>query len=476
MSDLGKKTKRAFIWDFSGTVLSGVFNFGISVVLARLLLPTEFGTVAIALAFVGLSNVFVEGGLSKALIQKKDFTDLHFSSVFYFNITVGFILTGLSFFLAPSISKLFQVEELELVMQIISPVFLLNSTQVIQTTWFQKQLNFKPLALWQLISALVGGGVGVVFAVNGFGASSLALQHLAAALVLSIALWSTSSFRPKRSFSLKSIRELNKVGGYILMNNIVSNLFTRLDVFIIGKLFQVELLGLYTRAISLRNVVTTYSSNTFQKVFFPVLSELQSEKERFNSVYLKVVSLIAIASFLISGCLFILSDVLIVSLYGSNWTGAIPYFQILILSACTFPLNLMVVNAFNSVGKSKENFWFGLIRKVLRLLSFLVLLLYGIEYFLWTSVFLRYSMTIFNVFLLGRYVRVPVADQLADLLIPAVPFIAFILYIKFAPQAFGIGDLPMAFLFVVSFLIWNMLFRTSGLQYFMELYNNRTRR
>ncbi len=372
MTSLKQRTFKAIVWDLLGRFLTQGSSFILTIILARLLAPEEFGIVAMAMAFISISNVFIDFGFSSALIQNQNNSSLTYSSVFYFNVFAGLIITSVIFLLAPFIGQFYHDESIVSLVRWLSLVFLFNSFNRVQNTILTKELNFKSLSLRLLIASVLGGIGGVILAYHDFGVYSLVFQTLTTALFSTILLWSTSSWKPDLNFSFSEVKKLIGFSSFAFFERLINNIFMRLDVLLIGKIFTPLTVGFYTRASSLKDQVTKYSSTSITRVFYPVLSSLQSDEAEFKRIYFRLISVIVFLSFGLSGILFILGEDIIIFLFGIKWMPSVLMFKLLVLTSCNQPLNSMMWNAIMSKGKSKENFYFGLLKKSVGIIPFFI--------------------------------------------------------------------------------------------------------
>lgn len=394
MTTLKKKSAVAFAWDMGGTLVNQGSGFVISIFLARLLDPAEFGLVGMAMVFISISQVFIDVGFASALVQNKHNTKLTYSSVFYLNLAAGILLTTIFYFIAPLIGNFYENEQITDLVKWLSLIFVFNSLNIVQAAILQRELNFKILTIRSSVAAIAGGIVGITCAFSGLGVYSLVAQSLTGALLGTILLWSTSDWKPDLKFSWLELKKLTGFSSYVFTDRFISTIFQRLDILLIGKLFSPAILGFYTRAVSLKDIVARYSSSSLTKVFYPVLSSVQDDTQAFNKIYLKVVSVIAFLSFGITGVLYVLGKDIILILFGDKWLPSVAIFQVLIIGACNYPVNSMMVNAFMSKGKSRENFWIGIFRKSVRIIPLLIAYFYGLFEFTVAVVAVSYVLTI----------------------------------------------------------------------------------
>ena len=223
---LKSKTARGFAWNFGGTLMRQGITFLVSIFLARILSPEEFGLVGMAMVFLTISQVFIDVGFASALIQSQDTTSLTYSSIFYLNVALGLILTGLLYFAAPLVGAFYNNDKITDLVRWLSPVFFFNSLDVVQMTILRKELNFKALTIRTFISVIAGGVAGIIAALFGLGVYSLVIQNIITAIVGTISLWSTSTWRPDLKFSMQEVRKLTGIIKFFLFEFCFKWVFT----------------------------------------------------------------------------------------------------------------------------------------------------------------------------------------------------------------------------------------------------------
>ena len=462
MSSLKKRSATAFAWDIGGTIVRQGSGFVISIFLARLLSPEEFGLIGMALVFISISQVFIDVGFSSALIQNKDNTNLTYSSVFYLNFFAGIVLTAVFYFAAPYIGAFYENPQITELVRWLSLIFVFNSLNLVQQAILQKKLNFKVLTLRMVIASAVGGVLGVIFAFQGFGVYALVVQQISTAILSTILLWSTSGWKPDLKFSMAEVKKLTGFSTFVFFDRFVSTIFQRLDVLLIGKIFSPATLGFYTRAVSLKDQVTNYSSSSLTKVFYPVLSGLQDDQKEYSRIYFKVLSVISFISFGLTGALYILGAELIILLFGAKWHPSIAIFQVLILAVCNRPLNSMMVNAFLSKGKSKENFTIGVFRKILRVIPLIIAYQYGIFEFTVAVVIVSYFLTIINILFLKKYLDLSIWSHFKKIFEGIIPVIVFIIAFHSINLEVLSQKLILAASFIVFYILYNNFLQVEG--------------
>jgi len=463
LSSLKRKSAVALAWDFGGLLAKKGFGFVISIFLARLLTPEDFGVVGMAMVFIAISQVFVDVGFSSSLIQRSDCTDLTYSSVFYFNIVSGSLLTLIFFFTAPLIGDFYNNDQITLIVKWLSLSFLLNSFNQVQSAILKKELNFKVLSLRLVFASAIAGTIGIIAAYNGLGVYALVIQSLSSAVLSTILLWSISNWKPSFRFSIKELKSLTGFSVYVFLDSITSTFFNKMDVLFVGKVFSSATLGFYSRAESLNSQISTFTSTSLIKVFFPVLSSLKDADKDFKRVYFKVVSLICFLSFILSGILYALAEPLIIGLFGEKWHFSVAIFQILVFKSFNVPLNGIMLNALLGKGKAKENFRIGIIRKVLRASPIIIGWYYGLMAFVWGVTIISFVLTFFNIVFLNRYVNISIYYHLRKIIEGIIPFILFVFTINYFELTTYKELMVSSIIYVIFYLLYATVIKMDGL-------------
>lgn len=382
MSDLKKQSYKAFAWDFTGKIAGQSVGFIISIFLARILSPEDFGLLAMVTVVIGLSGSLVDMGLGTALIQRKEVTDAHYGSVFFFNITVGLLLTGLLFFAAPLVGLFYKNDELIAIAQAMSVLFILNSIGNVIRIKLRKDLEYGIPTRAGLVAAVISGAVGVTMAFQGFGVWSLVGQSLLNPVISNVYLFYVVKWRPKLIFQLNALRDLWGFGFRMFLSGMLDSIFTNADSLIIGKLFPPATLGHYFRARSLNYYVINYSSGSIMSVLFPAFSKVQHDRERFKEMIFNGYHLINLLAFFFTGLFFVIGTDLIILLFGEKWQASIPLFQLIIIVAFGYPLSSLLVNIISASGNSKAFLKLEIIKKVFFGLSLAIGFIWGIEGYL----------------------------------------------------------------------------------------------
>lgn len=455
MDNLRVRATKAMLWDLLGNYGGQLTAFILSIFLARLLSPEEFGLVGMSLVFIGMLEIFKDFGFGSALIQSNQNTSLTYSSVFYFSVLSGIVFTVLIFLSAPLIADFFNRSEIVILVQLLSVTFFISSLNIVQLTILRKRLDFKIITLRNLTSQVISGLVAVVLAFNGFGVYSLVVQQLLSAIIATILLWKLSDWKPTMEFSFKELKKLTSFSLYVFLANSVDRMLHQFDTVVIGKLFTPTTLGYYTRANSLNRMVIINSSRSISRIFYPTLAEIKSDPERFEKIYLKVINVVSSIAIFLTGLFYLIGEELIIGLFGLKWKASVPIFQVVILKGFTFPLSAMVINAFLAKGMSKENFHLGNVRKVLQLIPFVFAYYFGFYAFLYAIVGTSFLSWLLNFIFAKKLLTIKLKTQLGAVVPYLVGVSLIILGISnILPQKFSyLWAAIKMLIFIISYFV-----------------------
>lgn len=472
MDDLKEKGKKAFIWDFSGKMATHGMGFVVSIFLARLLSPSDFGLIAMVMVIIGIASVFTDVGLGGALIQRRRVHPVHYSSVFYFNVFTGFILTLLTYFSAPWISEFYNNEELLPLTQMMSISFLLGSLSSVQNTRLRKELNYALLTKFGLFSSLISGVIGISLAFWGAGVWSLVAQTLSAGIMYNILIWTAGHWRPTLEFSWKALTQLWGFGFRMFVSALIASTFERLDFLIIGKLFLPATLGFFQRAKSLNTMVVQYSSGSLMAVLFPVLSKVQKDLPRFQNIVMKGLGVISFVVFLLLGALYLISEELIVLLFSDKWLPSVDFFKILVLSGFSYPMSALLVNILASRGKSKAFLRLEIYKKIIVAMNFVVLYFWGINSYLYGMIVVSTFTISLNILFASREIALPFYLFVKPILTQMSVAIITVLLTVAMTRNIELMSIIMLILkgslFTFLYILLNYMMKTSSFEHFLE--------
>ena len=357
---LKDKTLSGLKWTFIGRFGSQGINFLISIVLARLVLPEEFGLVGMVMVIMGFANLVSEFGLTMALIQRRDVTEAHRSSVFWVSIGVGALLTAGFFFAADAISAFYDRPRLVTLTRVIALAFLLKSLEVVPRAVLQRAMDFDRLARAEIASTIVPGVVGITMAALDFKEWALVGQQLTRAAFLAGFIWVQSRWFPRQRFRFSAFRDLLRFSVGQLGFNVVNYWGRNLDELLIGQALGERDLGIYQRAYSLMLMPISQITAVITRVMFPALASIQDDKERVRRIFLRALALIAFAGFPALAGLIAVAEPFILTLYGDTWAGVVPILQILSAASLLQVVCNPVGWLYQSQGRTDWLFYWGL--------------------------------------------------------------------------------------------------------------------
>lgn len=389
-------------------------------------MPAEFGLVGIGLAIINVIRIVTDLGFAGGLIQDKNADSVTYSSAFFCNIALSASAVGLIQLAAPLIMLYNSNPDLVMIIRLSSLSLVFSSFNLVQRTILQKHLQFKKLAVQQIISQIFGGVLGIVAAFQGYGVYALVIQTLSASLVQTIIFWRSPEWSPRWEFSYARVKGVLNFSIFLFFENLLSALFKRFDVLFIGRVFSPASVGYYVRAESLNTLVTNNSSQSLVRVYFPVLSKLQDDHEAFNALYLRLVSIICFLAFGLSGLLFLSGESLIVLLFGEKWASSVILFQILAFRALVDPLSSIMNYTILSKGKSKIYFYISTLRKSLKVIPYIIGYFIGLKEFAIAVVLTNYVDLTITMFLVKHVVGIPVSYNFRKILECLPPLVLFV--------------------------------------------------
>ena len=346
MTDLRERTLSGTLWSVTSQGGRQAILLVSNVILARLLTPRDFGLVATVLIFVNFGIILAEQGFGAALIQRKDVTEEHLSSIHWVNVALGLAFTGLFFAGAPLIARMYGQEDLVPLTRAVSWIFIINSLGMVHTTLLTRDLAFKPLAKVEVASAWCGGFAAIWLAWRGWGPMSIAVQSIVTALVTVAALRRVSSWRPRLMFSWPAVRDLIEFSSNSFISS-VSNYWVRnVDNVLVGYVLGQGPLGVYTRAYSVMLFPLSRVSRMISRVMFPSLSLIQDDRPMVKRMFLKMTRAIALATFPVMLGVAASASNFIAVVFGPQWGAMAPILRILAVVGMVQSVTTLVVNIY----------------------------------------------------------------------------------------------------------------------------------
>lgn len=466
---LKNKTVKGTVWSSLDAFLGQGITFLVGLVLARLLSPEEYGLIAIITIFISVFNSIVDSGFSNALIRKQDATEADYNTVFYTNLAISTVLSTALFFGAPLIADFFSRPQLTPLTKAMSSVVIINAFAIVQNIRLTKNIDFKTKTKVSLIASLTSGVIGIAMAFGGFGVWSLVAQQISKQLLNSVFLWFFIRWMPKLLFSWKSFKEMFDFGWKLLVSGLINTIWTEIYQVIIGKFYQPQTLGQYTRAQQFSSIFSSNLTSIIQRVSYPVLSQLQDDKERLKSGYKRIIKITMLVSFVLMLGLAAIAKPMILVLIGDKWLPAVPFLQILCFNMMLYPLHSINLNMLQVQGRSDLFLKLEIVKKIVGVIPLCLGIFVNIYYMLIGSVFVGFFSYFLNARYSGPFLNYSIKEQVKDImpgfsiaLLVALPVYA-ISYLPLNPFIL----LPMQLL--VGLLIVLILCEKAGLEEYKEI-------
>ena len=427
MSSLKDKAIKGVFWSLIERFGNQFIQFFIGLLLARILMPEDYGILGMILIFISLAQVFSEGGFPSALIRKNKIRNIEYSTVFWFNLFVSIVCYIVLFLSASSIAKFFNEPQLISITKVVGLNIIINALGIIQKTILIKDLNFKSQETINLSSILVSGLIGLILAFNGMGVWSLVYQNLIRNLMVSLSFWIISSWRPLFVFSFTAFKQLFRFGSNMMLSSIINSISENLNAIIIGKLFTAKNLGFYTRANQFQKLPVSSVYGAIGAVSYPVLSELQGDINKLRLGYRSMIKMIGFTLFPIMAILAAVSDSMIHVVLTDKWLPASDILKVLTLIGLFYPLHAINLDILKIKGRSDLFLKLEIIKQILNVITILFSYKYGVMGLVWASVALNIVCFIINAWYSKEFINYSIPNQIKDLSI--FLFLSVIIYV-----------------------------------------------
>lgn len=363
---LKDKTINGTIWSAADAFLSQGVTFLVGIVLARLLSPDEYGLIGIVTIFTSIMMGVVDSGFSNALIRKQKVTDEDYSTLFIFNLIVSVLLFALLFFSAPWIARFFDNRtELIPLVRVMGLLLIFQALSIVQYTILSRRIDFKTKTKASVSSAIISGIIGIVMAFCGCGVWSLVGQQLSRQLFYSISLWILNRWWPKLRLSLESLRYMWGFGWKLLVSGLLNNIWNNLYQAVVGKFYSPATLGQYSRSKEYASIFSSSLTNIVQRVSYPVLSQVQDDKERMINGYRRIIKITMFVTAVILISMGAVAEPLLYCLIGPQWHQAATFLPLICISMSLYPLHAINLNMLQVQGRTDIFLYLEIVKKVL---------------------------------------------------------------------------------------------------------------
>jgi O-antigen/teichoic acid export membrane protein len=391
-------------------------QFVISIILARLLLPEDYGILALVVIFITIANVFIQSGLNTALIQKKTVDQVDYSSVFFLSLGIATSLYVLLYFVAPFIARFYDNQSLVSVLRVLALTLFPGAFNSIQNAIVSRTMQFKRLFYSSIGAGIISGVVGISLAYLGYGIWALVFQQLINQVCITLILWFTVKWRPTLQFSLERVKVLFSFGWKLLVSSLIDTTYRDLRSLIIGKVYTPAMLGYYNRGEQFPKLVISNINGSIQSVMLPALAAHQDYADRVKSMMRRSIVTSSFIVFPMMVGLAVVAEPLVILLLTEKWLPSVPFLQIFCASFALWPIHTANLQAINAMGRSDIFLKLEIIKKVLGLAILAVSLPFGVYFLALSQIVSGIISSFINAYPNKKLLNYGYGEQVKDIL------------------------------------------------------------
>jgi teichuronic acid exporter len=438
--NLRQKTISGFIWSAIERIGQQSLYFVLTIIIARILSPEDYGLIGMMAVFISLATSFIDSGFSQALIQKKNVTEEEYSTVFYFNLFISIVAGALLFFTAPFIACFYHEPKLVLVARVMSLNFIVNALGLVQNTKLTKEIEFKSLTKVSIYATIFSGIIGVVMAYSGFGVWTLVFQVLINNIAKTVLLWILSKWKPIRIFNMSALKELFHFGSRMLSVAILNTFFENIYNMLIGKFYSKKDLGYYSQAYKIQQLPVSSLTSMIQKVTFPSYSQIQDDTERLKAAYRKTIAITVFISFPLLVYLMMAAKPLVSLLLTDKWLPSVIYLQLFCLIGLIYPVSAINLNLLMVKGRPGIFLKLEIFKKILIIAAILLTINHGILALVYGQLVITAIAFFLNLYFPGKLINYSLIEQLKDIL-PYGIIVVIMAFVCYMIEHYFKGDL-----------------------------------
>lgn len=472
---LQRKVFSGLLWKFGERIGAQAVSFLVSIILARLLLPSDYGVIALITIFIDIANVFVSSGFGAALVQKKDADEVDFSSVFYFSIVMSWVLYAIVFFGAPAVAGFYGKEILMPVLRVMALKLPLAGVNSVQHAYVQKKMLFKRFFFSTLIGTVGSAVVGIVMAYTGFGAWALVAQYLFNSTMDTVVLWFTVRWRPVWRFSLGRMKYLFGFGWKMLASELIHTSYKQIRSLIIGKVYTEKDLAFYNQGGKLPNLIVTNINSSVSSVLFPAMTLKQDDTGKLKEMVRLSIRVSSYIMWPLMIGLLVMSEPIVRLMFTEKWLPCVPYMQIACIQFALEPVQTANVQAVKAMGKGRTYLLMEIVKKVFGIVMIVAVMYQGVMAIAVTAMFVTFFAALVNSTPNRKYLGYTYREQLVDL-IPSI-----LLAAAMGICVYGVGRLPVPDLLSIvlqvisgaaSYIVLSLFFRVNQFRYLLDMIKN----
>ena len=402
------KVASGVAWSFTEKLLTMVIQMAVSIIVARALMPEDFGVMAILTFFTSVALTIVDSGFSQTLIRKASVTDGDYRSVLRFNVVMSLLLYVVLTALARPIASMYDAEAIATVAPVLFLVLPINALCVVQTVMFTREFRFALLSKIVFFSSLISGAVAVAMALLGCGIWSLVAQRLLMMGIKAAVFWYIRRWRSAERASIASLRSMAPFSLRLLATDLIASMYNNVAQLFIGKMYSTASLGYYSQAQKLKDLPVTSSVQAVQGVTYPALSAMADDGERLSQGYLRIVRMLSFVLFPAMLGLVAVAPDMFRLLLGERWMPTVPYFEILALSGLCYPIAMVSYNILKTKSDGRVILWLEVVKRVIMTLILAYTIPRGVEPVAWGMTAMALVEFLLNTAVAMRYLTIKV--------------------------------------------------------------------
>jgi teichuronic acid exporter len=444
----------------------------VSIVLARLLQPADYGILALISVFISISTVFVETGFSSALIQKKDVDNTDYNSVFFLSLVVSSVLYAVIFFISPFIADFYEQPIVSPVLRVFSLTLIVGSFTSIQSAILYRNMLFKKYFIKSILAIILSGSLGIFMAYRGYGVWALVAQQLSNKIIICISMWFTVKWHPGTSISFERLKSLFKFGSNILASNLLNTVYDQLRALVIGKLYSIDMLAYYNKGEVFPSLIATNTDYALQGVMLTAYSKVQENHIELKTMVRRTIKTSSFFILPLMAGLAAIASPLVSILLTDKWLPSVPYMQLFCVVYAFQPIRTANLQALNGMGRSDIYLRLGLISKLVGIIVIIATAQINVYAIAIGAVFASLFATVINTIPNRKILEYNFKEQLTDilpsLLISSFMFISVysISYLKLSALLALTIQIPLGCLIYIG-LSW--IFKVESFSYLRNL-------
>lgn len=413
--NLRGKTVSGVLWGFLEKFSLQAFGFIQGIILARLLAPSDYGLIAMTGIFTGLAYTLVDSGFSSALIQKKDKTEMDYSTTFITNVLLSFLICVVLWACSGLIAEFYHEAILKPIIETLAVLLLATSLVTIQDVRMTARLQFKQKSIVNVVTTISSGLLAIIMAFAGFGVWSLVYPTFLTIILKFILYWRYQHWFPQLQFSIKSCKTLFGFGSKILASSILATIFENIYPIVIGRKYSAKDLGYYSRGSSYSIMPSKIITSIIETVAYPVLSELQDDREAMLAAFRRMLRTSAFIIFPIMAWLFALAKPLVIVMISSKWLPCVIFLQLLCLANMWWHVHVLNLTLLKAMGRSDLFFVLEVVKKIVAVIILIITVPLGIIFMCYGSIFSALISVCINSFYTGKLMNFGIFKQLKDM-------------------------------------------------------------